>query len=49
MTLAASSMRIVEHNVEDGWNNIRKIVSELADGVFGKKARNAISVKMLYV
>ena len=27
--------------VEDGWNNHRKIVSEVGDGVLGRKVRNA--------
>ena len=28
-------------NVEDGWNNIRKTISEVADGVLGKGAKTA--------
>ena len=28
-------------NVEDGWNNFRKIICEVANGVLGKKVRNA--------
>ena len=28
-------------NVEDGWNNFKKIVCEFADGVLGKIFRNA--------
>jgi hypothetical protein len=29
-------------NVGDGWNNLRKmIICEVADGVLGKKVRNA--------
>ena len=29
------------NNVEDGWNNFRKMICEVADGVLGKKARIA--------
>jgi hypothetical protein len=28
-------------NVEDGWNNFRKTLCEVADGVLGKKVRTA--------
>ena len=28
-------------NVEDGWNNFRKIVCEVANGVLGKKVKTA--------
>jgi hypothetical protein len=28
-------------NAEDGWNTFRKTICEVADGVLGKKVRNA--------
>jgi len=28
-------------NIEDGWNNFRKIICEFVDGVLGMKVRNA--------
>ena len=28
-------------NVEDGWNNFRKTICEVADGVLGKSAKTA--------
>jgi hypothetical protein len=27
-------------NVKDGWNNFRKVICEIVDGVLGKKVRN---------
>ena len=38
-------------NVEDGWNNFRKIICEVADGVLGGKLETQlrILVKMFYV
>ena len=29
------------NNVEDEWNNFRKIICKVADGVLGKKVRSA--------
>jgi len=28
-------------NVEDGWNNFRKTICEVADGILGKKVKTA--------
>ena len=39
-------------NVEDGWNNFRKTICEVADGVLGKKVKTAarnISEKALCI
>jgi hypothetical protein len=33
-------------NVEDAWNNFRKIICEVADGVLGKKFRTAARIKV---